>query len=71
MLSLQTKLYNSCLDDIKHDHQCTFLVKGYLITRMTVRECAESVGFDDVNYFCRVFKKETGVTPKKYAEGGN
>ena len=36
---------------------------------MTVRECAESVGFDDVNYFCRVFKKETGVTPKKYAAG--
>ena len=36
---------------------------------MTVRECAESVGFDDANYFCRVFKKETGASPKKYAGG--
>ncbi|MBO4283190.1 MAG: helix-turn-helix transcriptional regulator [Clostridia bacterium] len=36
---------------------------------MTVRECAESVGFDDANYFCRVFRKETGVSPKKYAGG--
>ena len=36
---------------------------------MNVRECAESVGFDDPNYFCRVFKKETGVPPKKYAGG--
>lgn len=33
---------------------------------MTVGECAESVGYRDVNYFCRVFKKETGVSPKKY-----
>ena len=36
---------------------------------MTVRECADSVGFDDANYFCRVFKKETGTSPKKYAGG--
>ena len=34
---------------------------------MTVGECAESVGYRDVNYFCRLFKKETGVSPKKYA----
>ena len=34
---------------------------------MTVGECAESVGYRDVNYFCRVFKKETGVSPKRYA----
>ena len=34
---------------------------------MTVGECAESVGYRDVNYFCRIFKKETGVSPKKYA----
>ena len=33
---------------------------------MSVGECAESVGYRDVNYFCRVFKKETGVSPKKY-----
>lgn len=36
---------------------------------MSVRECAESVGFGDANYFCRVFRKDTGVSPKKYAGG--
>ncbi len=35
---------------------------------MSVRECAESVGFSDANYFCRVFRKETGLSPKQYAE---
>lgn len=35
---------------------------------MTVGECAESVGYRDVNYFCRIFKKETGISPKKYAQ---
>lgn len=36
---------------------------------LNVRECAECVGFDDPNYFCRVFKKDVGVSPKKYAGG--
>ena len=38
---------------------------------MSVRECAESVGFADANYFCRVFRKETGLSPKRYAEEGD
>ena len=27
---------------------------------------AMEVGFDDVNYFDRVFKKQTGLSPKNY-----
>lgn len=34
---------------------------------MTVRECAESVGYRDTNYFCRVFRKENGISPGEYA----
>lgn len=33
-----------------------------------ITEIAASVGFDDYNYFRRVFKKETGCSAKKYRE---
>lgn len=33
---------------------------------MLVSEIAETVGFSDTNYFIRFFKKNTGVTPKKF-----
>ena len=32
----------------------------------SVVEIAELIGFNDSNYFFRVFKKKTGVTPQKY-----
>ncbi len=35
---------------------------GYL----RINEIAFSCGFDDPAYFCRMFKKETGVSPQKY-----
>lgn len=35
-------------------------------TTMPVKEIAESVGFHDVPYFCRTFKKETSLTPLQY-----
>ena len=38
-------------------------------TALSVREVAEAVGFPDISYFCRVFKKEVGVTPLTYRAG--
>ena len=35
-------------------------------TTMSVKEIAEAVGFHDVPYFCRTFKKETNLTPLQY-----
>lgn len=35
-------------------------------SELRISEVAESVGFPDVNYFIRFFKKHTGLTPKKY-----
>lgn len=35
-------------------------------TSLSVRECAEAVGFKDCSYFCRVFKKFTGHNPRYY-----
>ena len=38
-------------------------------TDNSVRKIAEAVGFPDNSYFCRVFKKETGVTPLTFRAG--
>ena len=35
-------------------------------TTLPVSEVAARVGYDDYNYFIKVFKKETDFTPAKY-----
>lgn len=35
-------------------------------TDMSVQKVAESVGFEDVSYFCRIFKKSVTMTPLQY-----
>ena len=38
-----------------------------LITEPTdIRKIAEKIGFDNYNYFSRLFKKRTGFTPSQY-----
>lgn len=38
--------------------------------RYTVAEIAEMTGFSDTGYFCKVFKKSTGMSPNHYRQGG-
>ncbi|MEW5898737.1 MAG: AraC family transcriptional regulator, partial [Bacillota bacterium] len=40
--------------------------KKLLDSRLPVKEVARKVGYPDSNYFCRVFKKVTGVTATDY-----
>ncbi|SJN58044.1 HTH-type transcriptional activator RhaR [Vibrio ruber DSM 16370] len=40
-----------------------FMLKKY---QFRLGEVAERCGFQDVNYFCRVFKTKTGMTPSEY-----
>ena len=35
-------------------------------TEKTVQEIAAECGFQDVNYFIKLFKKQTGCTPNRY-----
>ncbi len=38
--------------------------------RYTIAEIAEMTGFSDTGYFCKVFKKFTGMPPNHYRQGG-
>lgn len=42
------------------------IAKGYLDEKMPLKVIAERTGFGDVSHFIQVFKKEYGITPKKY-----
>lgn len=37
-----------------------------LVTTLTIKEIAAEVGYEDQNYFSRVFKKHTGCSPTRY-----
>ena len=39
-------------------------------TSMTVSEIGRSIGYPDSNYFVKVFKRSTGMTPTEYRAGG-
>lgn len=38
-------------------------------TNLSVLEISDKVGFNDYNYFCRVFKKEVGISAGKFRNG--
>ena len=37
-----------------------------MIPGQTIQETAEALGFDNERYFCRIFKRMTGLTPQQY-----
>ena len=42
-----------------------FMLRKY---RFHLAQVAERCGYQDVNYFCRVFRQKTGLTPSQYRE---
>ena len=48
---------------IRIEHAKQLLAGGY-----SVKETAEKVGYSDIYYFSRMFKKLSGTTPGKYAK---
>lgn len=60
------KTYNASpleyIIDLRINHACMLLRS----TGMTVSETAKKCGFDDVNYFSRLFKKRMGISPSGY-----
>lgn len=69
----KTKLYDTC--NLYYGHSIAKHIKLLRIetakkllttTNLSVSYIAGEVGFEDYNYFCRIFKKETGISAKKY-----
>lgn len=60
--SLTGKTFNEYLNDLRLRKAMKLLVHEPL----SVSEVALKVGFNDVTYFSRVFRRHTGVSPSKY-----
>jgi AraC-like DNA-binding protein len=69
----KNRLYDSCnrylsVGIAEHIKQLRLTEACRLLktTELTVHEISDQVGFNDYNYFCRVFKKETGRSAGTY-----
>ncbi len=69
----KNSLYSSCsrylstgiaehIKNLRIKEACRLLKESTL----SISEISDRVGFNDYNYFCRVFKKETGISAGKY-----
>lgn len=56
------KSFNQTLIDLRVSH-ARLLLKN---TELTVEEISHTVGYDSVEYFQRLYKKKTGMTPGEY-----
>ena len=56
--------YVKYLTAVRMNNACRMLLQGERTSTV-----AEKVGYRDYNYFCKVFKKNMGVTPSEYRDG--
>ena len=64
--SLFSKVFNKSPIEYKNTLRLLY-AKDYLMWEgYSIKEIAYMCGFDDVNYFCRFFKKHTGISPSLY-----
>lgn len=63
-------LFKSCMNQSVSAYITELRVEHakYLLSnsKMTVSEIASELGYNDVNYFCRIFKRNTGMSPGEY-----
>ena len=54
---------NNCMIVLQRDP----VLKGRIRkNELSVTQISENLGFNSIHYFCRVFKKTTGQSPKEY-----
>jgi AraC-like DNA-binding protein len=52
--------------DYLREYRLTMAARLLLASDASILSIAEEVGFDNLSYFNRAFKKEYGMTPSKY-----
>lgn len=57
------------LTDYVNEKRVRLALHLLMSTRLQVQAVAQQCGFQDPNYFVRLFKKRTGVTPSAYRKG--
>lgn len=57
--------YNTYVDGVRLEH-----AKKLLLSDVSVARTAESIGYKDIDYFTKKFKKYTGVLPSEYKRDG-
>lgn len=61
------KLYfGSGFSELLNRHRINYVTHTLLRSEITVREAADRAGFDSIEYFHRVFKKQMNMTPLEY-----
>jgi len=40
-------------------------------TQKSVKDISLEIGYNDPNYYCKIFKKITGLTPTEYRAGSD
>lgn len=76
MLSLSTYQLNAITkanlgktcSDLINEHMLLEAKRYLLATSGQVKEIAYQLGFDDISYFIRFFKKHTGLTPEAFRQ---
>jgi len=56
------KTFTECLNECRMAEACNLLAQ----TDLTISEVCYRSGFNDVPYFCRIFKQKKGMTPTEY-----
>ena len=66
--NLLKNFYHQSFLDVLQDYRLKEAKKMILKNQYKISDVAEKVGYHDVSYFIRVFKKKYGVTPNSYGK---
>ena len=71
LYNVVNEYYNMGIEQLTRKLRVDAAKKLLTQTTLPVSEVAARVGYDDYNYFIKVFKKETNATPAKYRKSQN
>jgi YesN/AraC family two-component response regulator len=70
LYNIVNEYYNMGIEQLTRKLRVDAAKKLLTQTTLPVSEVAAQVGYDDYNYFIKVFKKETDCTPSRYRKNG-